>query len=45
MQRNQDDPDCCYYLHCPTLNYTVVPNPENDRLNAEDFTKKYKVFI
>ena len=35
------DPDCCYYLHCPTFNYTVTPDPTNDRLNAEDYTKIY----
>ena len=35
------DPDCCYYLHCPTLNYRVVPDPTNDRINAQEY-KKYK---
>ena len=38
---NQQDPDCCYYLHCPTYNYTVTPDPTNDRLNAEDYTNIY----
>ena len=33
------DPDCCYYLHCPTFNYTVVPDPTNDRINAENYIK------
>ena len=35
------DPECCYYLHCPTLDHKVVPDPLNDRLNAADF-KRYK---
>jgi len=38
---NQQDPDCCYYLHCPTYNYTVTPDPTNDRLNADDYTNIY----
>jgi len=42
MKTNPRDPDCCYYLHCPTLNYTVVPSTKNDYANAEDFTKTYK---
>ena len=33
------DPDCCYYLHCPTLNHKVVPDPYNDRENAKEYTK------
>ena len=33
------DPDCCYYLHCPTFNYPVVPNPMNDRENAKNYVK------
>ena len=33
------DPDCCYYLHCPTFDYPVVPNPLNDRENAENYVK------
>jgi len=35
------DPDCCYYLHCPTLDYRVVPSMDNDYANADDFTKTY----
>ena len=33
------DPDCCYYLHCPTFDYLVVPDPINDRRNAEDYVR------
>ena len=33
------DPDCCYYLHCPTFDYLVVPDPSNDRKNAKDYVK------
>ena len=33
------DPDCCYYLHCPTFEHLVVPDPFNDRKNAEDYEK------
>jgi len=42
VKTNKNDPDCCYYLHCPTLNYTVVPSTANDYANAEDYTTKYK---
>ena len=28
-------------MHCPTLDYRVVPDPLNDRINAENY-KKYK---
>ena len=31
------DPECCYYLHCPTLDHKVVPDPTNDILNAKDY--------
>ena len=33
------DSDCCYYLHCPTFDYLVVPDPSNDRKNAKDYVK------
>ena len=33
------DPDCCYYLHCPTLNHKVVPDPYNDIENAKEYIK------
>eukprot|EP00095_Tigriopus_kingsejongensis_P012514 maker-scaffold455_size166772-snap-gene-0.29 protein:Tk12514 transcript:maker-scaffold455_size166772-snap-gene-0.29-mRNA-1 annotation:"hypothetical protein BRAFLDRAFT_82927" len=36
VKRNPNDPDCCYYLHCPTFNYTVEPDPVNDIENAKD---------
>lgn len=42
VKANPRDPDCCYYLHCPSFNYSVVPDPYNDRLNAEDYTHKYQ---
>jgi hypothetical protein len=42
VKANPTDPECCYYLHCPNLNYTVVPNPENDRLNALEYTQHYQ---
>ena len=32
-------PDCCYYLHCPTFDYLVVPDDKNDRDNANDYAK------
>ena len=40
---NKEDNDCCYYLHCPNLNYTVVPSTDNDEKNAIDYTQTYKV--
>ena len=42
QKKNPNDPDCCYYLHCPNFNYTVVPDPTNDRANAEDYLNRYK---
>lgn len=36
------DPDCCYYLHCPTLDYRVVPDPTNDRINANNYNTLYR---
>ena len=41
VKTNPSDPDCCYYLHCPTFNYTVTPDTTNDRLNAIDYTQTY----
>jgi len=38
-KKHQSDPECCYYLHCPTFDHLVVPNPANDRANAEDYVK------
>ncbi len=31
--------DCCYYLHCPSLDYRVKPDTANDRKNAEDLNE------
>jgi len=42
VKTNTGDPECCYYLHCPNLNYTVVPTTDNDVANAQDYTTKYK---
>lgn len=42
MKANPNDPDCCYYLHCPTFNYTVVPNPANDIENAREVMEYMK---
>jgi len=37
-----DLPDCCYYLHCPTFNYTVVPTTANDILNFGWYNNSYR---
>lgn len=42
IKSNAEDPQCCYYLHCPTFNYTVTPSDTSDRLNADWFTTEYK---
>jgi len=42
IARNEGDPACCYYLHCATYDYPVVPHPKNDEDNAEDFNNLYK---
>lgn len=41
VKKNPSDPDCCYYLHCPTLDYVITPDPYNDRLNAEEYRDIY----
>ena len=33
-KQNSSAPDCCYYLHCPTFGYPVIPKVESDELNA-----------
>jgi hypothetical protein len=42
QKSNPKDPDCCYYLHCPTTNYTVVPTTANDVDNANDLKTHYQ---
>lgn len=41
VQHNPSDPACCYYLHCPTFNYTVEPSIENDVKNAINYRDHY----
>ncbi len=31
--------DCCYYLHCPSLDYPVEPTDDFDRVNAANMRK------
>jgi hypothetical protein len=33
-KQNASAPDCCYYLHCPTYTYPVIPKTESDEINA-----------
>ena len=33
-KQNASAPDCCYYLHCPTFEYPVIPKVESDEINA-----------
>ncbi|CAL4182177.1 unnamed protein product, partial [Meganyctiphanes norvegica] len=40
-KKNPNDKDCCYYLHCATLDYVVTPDPHNDILNAEEYRDIY----
>ena len=39
---HHNDPECCYYLHCPTYDYPVLPDKYNDEQNAQDYTNHYK---
>ena len=32
-------PNCCYYFHCPTFDFLVVPDSSNGRKNAQDYMK------
>lgn len=41
VQQNPSDPVCCYYLHCPTFNYTVEPDVQNDIRNAQNYQDLY----
>jgi len=41
IKKNPSDPDCCYYLHCASLDYVVTPDPTNDILNAEEYRDIY----
>ena len=41
VQTNPYDPTCCYYLHCPLFNYSVVPMTVRDVQNAEAFRHTY----
>ena len=34
VKQNASAPDCCYYMHCPTYDYPVIPSVENDEINA-----------
>ena len=39
FKKRESDPNCCYYLHCPNYDYMVLPDPYNDRKNAEDYAR------
>ena len=41
VKQNASLPDCCYYLHCPTYQYPVIPMTESDELNAEARLEHY----
>lgn len=41
VKQNVSDPECCYYLHCPTYAYPVIPMTQSDELNAEARAKYY----
>lgn len=41
INKNPNDPPCCYYLHCATLDYVVTPDPHNDRENAKEYRDIY----
>ena len=41
VKQNASLPDCCYYLHCPTYAYPVIPMTESDELNAEARLEHY----
>ena len=41
VKQNVSDAECCYYLHCPTYAYPVIPMTESDELNAEARAKYY----
>jgi len=42
VKQNASAPDCCYYLHCPTYGYPVIPMPDSDVRNAEERLRHYK---
>ena len=31
---------CCYYGHCPSKEYRIVPDPLNDIRNAQDYEER-----
>lgn len=41
VKLNASAPDCCYYLHCPTYGYPVIPMTESDELNADARLQHY----
>ena len=41
VKQNASLPDCCYYLHCPTYLYPVIPMTESDEINAEARAEHY----
>jgi len=34
VKQNASAPDCCYYMHCPTYDYPVIPSAIADEVNA-----------
>ena len=40
MGLTTDQVDCCYYMHCPTEEYKVVPTFINDGINAENIRSR-----
>ena len=41
VRQNQSAPECCYYLHCPTFKYPVIPSTVRDEQNADARAKYY----
>ena len=39
-KQNASAPDCCYYLHCPTYDYPVIPMLESDELKRGGAAKR-----
>lgn len=42
LPKDPSSPACCYYLHCASPEYPVVPDSKNDYLNAQDYNQRYK---
>lgn len=42
IPRSSSAKACCYYLHCANFEFPVVPDPKNDKLNAQDYNNRYQ---